>query len=123
MGVDTDNIVVLGGDSTASNTGAAGGGAFGVMEVWLGHRCFWVVCQYHLLELPMRRVMIHYVGKTTSGNTFSRDSPIGKLIDSAHKLEINPDFEVIVFEYEFPEVPKEILDACLLYTSPSPRDS
>ena len=52
----SDKCIVLGGDSTASNTGWKGG-TMAHLEKLLGHKCFWAICMLHTNELPLRHLI------------------------------------------------------------------
>ena len=49
----TETCKVIGGDSTQSNTGWKGG-TMAHLERLLGHKCQWVVCNIHTLELLLK---------------------------------------------------------------------
>ena len=82
----------LGGDSTNVNTGWDGG-SFTWIEGLLGKKKTWLVCSLHLNELPLRHLIQDLDGKTNSDHSFS--GPLGKALDNAVNLEINPKFKAI----------------------------
>lgn len=61
MKIPTSLIQVIGGDSTAENTGADGG-LFHFVEVKIGRKLLWIICCIHLNELPMRVILKHFIG-------------------------------------------------------------
>ena len=62
-----DNISVIGADSTAVNTGWKQG-AIHHMEVFLGHKLMWSICQLHLNELGLRHLTEALDGPTVGLN-------------------------------------------------------
>ena len=88
----TQSCIVLGGDSTNSNTGWKGG-AMAHVEKLLGHKCQWVVCNVHTLELLLKHLITGLDGPTTSKDGFQ--GPVCKLLSSVEQMEFNPDFELI----------------------------
>ena len=68
----TKSCIVLGGDSTNSNTGWRGG-TIAHLERLLGHKCHWVVCNIHTLELPLRHLITGIDGPTNSRDGFQGD--------------------------------------------------
>ena len=97
----------LGGDSTNSNTGWQGG-SFTLIEKMLGEKKTWLVCFLHLNELPLRHLLQDLDGKTNSDHTFS--GPIGKSLDNAVNLEINPKFSPIQIGPALIELDQSIID-------------
>jgi hypothetical protein len=85
-------LAAIGGDSTSVNTGWEGG-AMHWVERKLNKNLVWIVCDLHTGELPLRKLFTELDGPTLSGNKYSGD--IGKLLDSATELEINPNFEKV----------------------------
>ena len=85
-------LQAIGGDSTSVNTGWEGG-AMHWVEMKLGRRLVWIVCDLHTGELPLRKLFTELDGPTLSGNKYSGD--IGQLLDSVTELEINPHFEKV----------------------------
>ena len=74
----TESCLVLGGDSTASNTGHKGG-VLTHLESMLGHKCQWNICAIHTNELPIRHLIQKLDGPTTSKDGFT--GKIGKLLN------------------------------------------
>ena len=68
-GID-ETVLVLGGDSTNEMTGWSGG-AIAWLERLLERKCFWVVCNIHTNELPLRHLIIVLDGKTSSKDGFT----------------------------------------------------
>ena len=66
----TESCMILGGDSTVSNTGWKGG-AIANLEKLLGHKCHWCICMLHTNELPFRHLIVGIDGATTSNVAFS----------------------------------------------------
>ena len=83
--IDKD-ILVLGGDSTPSNSGW-NGGCMTWLERMLGKRTFWVICCLHTNELLLRHLIEKLDGKTSFKDGFS--GPIGKLLSQVNSLERN----------------------------------
>ena len=99
--------MVIGGDSTGVNTGWQRG-AIHNMEVLLGHKVMWSICQLHINELGLRHLIEDLDGPTSSGNTFT--GPIGKIIcDEVQDFVTNPDFQRIDVEDSIIELPEEVL--------------
>ena len=73
----TETCQVLGGDSTNSNTGWKCG-AIAHLEKFLGHKCQWVVCNIHTLELLLRHLIAGLVGPTSSKDGYTGN--VGKLL-------------------------------------------
>ena len=61
-------LKAIGGDSTNVNTGCDGGVMHWV-EVKLGRRLVWIVCDLHTGELPLRHLIIELDGPTLSNNS------------------------------------------------------
>ena len=87
-----DDLQALGGDSTNVNTGWEGG-VMQWVEKKLGRRLVWIVCDLHTGELGLRHLIIDLDGPTLSNNRWS--GPLGKMLDTATELEINPNFTKI----------------------------
>jgi len=85
-------LEAIGGDSCNVNTGWEGG-VMHYVEQKLQKKLIWIVCDLHTGELPLRHLVTALDGKTLSNNKWS--GSIGKLLDSATDLEINPDFATI----------------------------
>ena len=97
----------LGGNSTNSKTGWEGG-SFTLIEKMLCEKKTWLVCFLHLNELPLRHLLQDLDGKTNSDHTFS--GPIGKSLDNAVNLEINPKFSPIQIGPALIELDQSIID-------------
>ena len=87
-----DHLQAVGGDSTNVNTGWEGG-VMQWVERKLGRRLVWIVCDLHTGELSLRHLIIDLDGPTLSNNKWS--GPLGKMLDTATELEINPNFTKI----------------------------
>ena len=114
-GVDK-KVEVLDGDSTADMTGWSGG-AIAWLEKLLGGKCFWVVCNIHTNELPLRHLITTLDGKSSSKDGFS--GPIGKQLSQINNME-KSSFEAILGTEPLIELPDDILkqmstDASLSY--------
>ena len=106
---DTEDLKVIGGDSTVHNTGHKGGIFFFIQE-WIGHRLLISVCKLHTNELPLRHV-IKFLGiPTLSNNKFGGE--LGELIcGSIELLPFDPNFERIKDDrVVFPRLPEEIIN-------------
>ena len=77
------------------------------MERNTGKNLVWLVCMLHTNELPLRYLIISLNGPTLSNNKFS--GVIGKLLDSATELQINPKFEAIYVGPPLPDLITEVL--------------
>ena len=88
----TESCQVLGGDSTNSNTGWRAG-AIPHLERLLGHKCQWVICNIHTLELPLRHLIAGLDGPTTSKDGFNGN--VCKLLVSVENMEFNPNFRAL----------------------------
>lgn len=83
--IQTDNLVAIGGDGTAVNTGPKNG-IFRLMEIYFCHPLQWFVCQLHQNELPLRHLFEKLDGKTTGPGTFT--GSIGKQLKMCHQLPV-----------------------------------
>ena len=63
------------------------------LELHLGRKLVWLVCNLHTGELPLRHLIVDLDGPTLSNNKLF--GPIGKLLDSATDFDINPNFTQI----------------------------
>ena len=104
LGIDPDQILMLGVDSTYLNTGHTEG-INNLLEILLGHKCYWTVCGLHFAELGVRALVIKLDGKSLSDNKFSGE--LGKLLGNVTDLPIDPTFKPWS-EYELPEMPPEV---------------
>ena len=103
----TESCLVLGGDSTASNTGHKGG-VLTHLESLLGHKCQWNICAIHTNELPIRHLIQKLDGPTTYKDGFT--GKIGKLLNKVEELEYNPNFLPIgVDEEDLIQLPESVL--------------
>ena len=82
----------IGGDSTNVNTGVKAG-VMRKLELHIGRKLVWLVCNLHTGELPLRHLIVALDGPTLSDNKLS--GTIGKLLDSVTELDINPNFPQI----------------------------
>ncbi|KAG0718100.1 hypothetical protein GWK47_007861 [Chionoecetes opilio] len=82
-------LLAIGGDSTNVNTGVKAG-VMRKLELHLGRKLVWLVCNLHTGELPLRHFIVGLDGPTLSDKQLS--GLIGKLLDSATDFEINPNF-------------------------------
>ena len=103
----TEDLVMIRGDSTSTNTGPAGG-AIHYLEVRLGYKCHWLICLIHINELPFRHLMIKLDGKYIPKSGWT--GPIGKLIEKINTMIINPTFPALADTNDIREIPSEIAD-------------
>ena len=101
------SLLAIGGDSTPANTGYKGG-SIHFLEVGLGRRLVWIICQLHTNELPLRHLIIDLDGPTASGDKFT--GPLGKALDLVEDMPYNPSFKVIKPGPSFPELSQDIID-------------
>ena len=101
-----ENILVIGGDSTNSMTGWQGG-SLALLEKLANEKKFWVVCQIHTNELPLRHLIEKLDGKTTSKDGFS--GPIGKKLASINSVQKKLSFEPIPFLEPIVDIPEKIV--------------
>ena len=99
-------LMAIGGDSCNVNTGREGGVMHHV-EVKLGRKLVWIVCDLHTGELGLRHLVTALDGRTLSSNKWS--GPLGKMLDSATDLEINPNFERIEIGPPLPNLTDEVI--------------
>lgn len=102
----TESCLVLGGDSTASNTGWRGG-VMAHLEKLLGHKCHWAVCQLHTNELPLRHLIQSLDGPTSSKDGFT--GPVGKLLSTVNQMEYNPNFIALPNGEDLINIPDNIV--------------
>ena len=105
-GVD-ETVLVIGGDSTNSNTGWKGG-MMTHLEELLGRKCFWVVCLLHTTELPLRHLFSSLDGKTNSRDGWT--GPIGKLVSKINSMDRLDTFELMSSLEPLVELPEDILN-------------
>ena len=103
-GVDK-TLQFLSGDSTNSNTGWKGG-IIAWLEKLLGRKVTWLICQLHCNELGLRHLFAELDGKTSSKTGWS--GPLGQLLKSLSKMEINPNFKQIDVGPEMTDLPEEV---------------
>ena len=99
-------LQAIGGDSCNVNTGWEGG-VMQYVEKKLHRKLVWIVCDLHTGELPLRRLITALDGKTLSNNKWS--GPLGKMLNSATKLDINPDFPKICLGPQLPRLSDSII--------------
>ena len=102
----TESCIVLGGDSTNSNTGWKGG-AMAHLEKLLGHKCQWVVCNIHTLELLLKHLISSIDGPTSSKDGYT--GTVGKLLSSVETMKYNPNFRALPSGEEFIQIPDEVV--------------
>ena len=88
----TTSLQVLGGDSTAMNTGWKGG-SHAHLEELLGRRLFWTICQLHVNELPLRHLIRQIDGPTSSEKGFM--GPVCSLLSKVEQMPFNPKFKAL----------------------------
>jgi len=80
-----DEVLVIGCDSTNTNTGWKGG-IIRLLEDKLDRPLQWVVCLLHFNELPFRHFFLSIDGLTAGPNKYS--GPIGSLLTSCEALAV-----------------------------------
>jgi hypothetical protein len=98
--IDDENLVAVGCDGTAVNTGA-NGGVIRLMEVHLSRPLQWLVCQLHANELPLRHLIEKLDGKTSGPRGFV--GPIGKQLQKCETLPI-ANFQPIKVDIPFVDI-------------------
>ena len=78
-----------------------------LLEKLLGHKCFWVVCNIHTLELLLCHLIIALDGPTNSKDGYQGN--VGKHLSSVDSMIYNPEFKALPVEEEFISLPDEIL--------------
>ena len=96
---------IVGGDSTAANTGKYIG-AFAFLEDMRQGKLLWVICVLHLNELPLRHIFVFVDGPTSSNNTFK--GVIGKLLPHIEELDWCVKFEMLQIGPGMPELTEEV---------------
>ena len=86
------SLKAVGGDSTNENTGWEGG-VIKHIEIKLGKKLKWLICQLHTNEFPLRHLITNLDGETKSNNKWF--FVIGSILDLAADLDVNPSFETI----------------------------
>ena len=102
----TESCMMLGGDSTVSNTGWKGG-AIANLEKMLGHKCHWCICMLHTNELPFLHLIVGIDGATTSNVAFSG---LLKLLGSVNEMEYQHHFKALPGGEDLIILPKIVLD-------------
>ena len=97
--------LIVGGDSTAANTGKYIG-AFASLEKKLWRRLLWILCMLHLNELPWRHIFVALDGPTSSHNTFL--GVIGKILPNVEDLEWSAKVEKVQLGPGLPELPEDV---------------
>ena len=100
-----DSILAIGGDTCRPNTGWEGG-AFQHLDKLLKRKTFHVECQFHIGELPMRRLAKSIIGKTVSG--VKLEGEIFELMTKATNLKASDSFEIIPCQ-DWVEVPAGLI--------------
>ncbi|KAG0693618.1 hypothetical protein GWK47_027440 [Chionoecetes opilio] len=77
------------------------------LELHLGRKLVWLVCNLHTGELPLRHLIVGLDGPTLSDKQLS--GPIGKLLDSATDFEINPNFTRISVGPPLIKLPNKVI--------------
>ena len=113
----TESCQVIGGDSTNSNTGWRNG-SLAHLERLLGHKCQWVVCNIHTLELLLRHLIAALDGPTSSKDGYSGN--VGKLLSTVEDMQYNKDFQALPGGEDLIVLPEDIVknmstDAQLCY--------
>lgn len=80
-----EGLVALGSDGTNTNVGSDGG-INHYIEQALQRPMHWFVCQLHLNELPLKKLIIKLDGETTGSDSFA--GPIGKQLYNVCNLPI-----------------------------------
>ena len=83
--IDLKDIIAIGCDGTAVNTGSKGG-IIRVLEENIQRPLQWVVCLLHCNELPLRHLIEELDGETTGPVGFK--GPIGKQLNDCEKLPV-----------------------------------
>ena len=104
-GVDK-TLVFIGGDSTNVNSGIWGG-VFHHVEKLLGRPLNWLLCGLHLIELPLRHLIVFLDGPTNSVIGFQ--GPCGKALSSVTQLPINDKFKNLDNGSDLIELPDEVV--------------
>ncbi|KAJ8387960.1 hypothetical protein AAFF_G00147510 [Aldrovandia affinis] len=96
----------IGGDSTNVNTGLKAG-VMWKLELHMGRKLVWLESNLHTGELTLRHLIVDLDGPTLSDNKLS--GPIGKLLDSATDLDINPNFSQIFVGSPLIKLPDKVI--------------
>ena len=103
----TNSLQVLGGDSTAMNTGWRGG-SHAHLEELLGRKLFWAICQLHVNELPLRHLIKQIDGPTSSDKGFL--GPVCSLLSKVEQMPFNPNFKALSGGEDLIPLADEILE-------------
>ena len=57
-----------------------------LVELLLGRKLNWIVCNLHTNELPLRHLIMAIDGKTMSNNRWT--GPLGKMLDNVTDLAV-----------------------------------
>lgn len=79
------DTVAIGCDGTVTNTGKHGG-VIRLLEKRLHRPLQWIICLFHMNELPLRHLFAKLDGTTTGPSTYS--GAIGKLLDDCEKRSV-----------------------------------
>ncbi|KAI4796469.1 hypothetical protein KUCAC02_026971 [Chaenocephalus aceratus] len=77
------------------------------LELHLGRKLVWLVCNLHTGELPLHHLIVGLDGPTLSDSKLS--GPIGKLLDSITDLDINPNFTRIFVGPPLIKLPDKVI--------------
>lgn len=100
MGI-ADNIIGVGADSTAVNTGPRGG-AIRLLECRLGRCLHWFICCLHLNELPLRHLCKQLIGPTEGPTEWK--GPLGKSLSTCELLPVTGQFQSITDGDPLPQI-------------------
>ena len=103
----TETLMILGGDSTNTNTGYKGG-THCHLEKLLGRRLFWAICQIHTNELLLRHLITAIDGPTCSDKGFQ--GPVGSLLSKVNDMPYNPDFRALPGGEDLINLPEEVVN-------------
>ena len=115
--VDISELLGVGGDTTAPNTGNQNG-LFTSIEKRLNRRLQWLCCLLHVMELPPRKLVEVLVGKSTGPGHYQGSSGIGPLLRKATTLPLNPKFKKICIG---PDLPSSLTAAVIDQMTPDQR--
>ena len=103
----TETLMILGGDSTNTNTGYRGG-THCHLEKMLGRRLYWAICQLHTDELSLRHLITTLDGPTSSEKGFQ--GPVGSLLSKVNEMPYNPAFKALPGGEDLISLPKDVVD-------------
>ena len=78
--ISFSSVLAIGADGTNVNTGL-NNGLIRLLELHMGRPAQWLICMFHLNELPLRHLLVHLDGTTSGPNAFC--GVIGKRLKSA----------------------------------------